>query len=127
MNKYLIISCSDQNFWYANKVGDTILAKEVEWPSSYLEAKNGNSVLRSDLRRISPKKINKYDLEKIKYLLKHSLDKKKVINQYKELRGKSLKEVEGILLAHEAVKRNISIRRMKQINRMYCEHKNRVT
>jgi hypothetical protein len=43
-----IIKCSDKDFWYAHKIGDIILVKNLE-NSAYVEAKNGSSLLRNDL------------------------------------------------------------------------------
>jgi len=35
--------------WYEDRVGSVILVREVDWPSAFVEAKNGASVLRRDL------------------------------------------------------------------------------
>jgi len=59
MNKYIkarIINCAQPDFWYANKIGDVILVRSVDWPSVYMEAKNGASVLKWDLQPIVKEK-----------------------------------------------------------------------
>lgn len=54
--KAKIIKCCDPTFWYADKIGDTILVKNVSWPSAYVEHKSGSSVLESDLEYIAQRK-----------------------------------------------------------------------
>lgn len=51
--KARIIGCTQPDFWYADKIGEIIICKEVDWPSAYMEAKNGASVLRWDLQPIA--------------------------------------------------------------------------
>lgn len=34
--------------WHKDKIGKTILVKKTEWDGAYYEAKNGNSILKSD-------------------------------------------------------------------------------
>ena len=50
--KARVARCSDVDFWYADRIGDVILVREVTWPSAYVEHKSGASVLRSDLQLI---------------------------------------------------------------------------
>lgn len=54
--KVKILKCCDPTFWYADKIGDVILVKEVTWPSAYVEHKSGSSVLRSDTVNIKKEK-----------------------------------------------------------------------
>ena len=61
--RYKIVSCSALTMgndqvkpWYEDKVGDVIMAREVDWPSGYVEAKNGNSVLKCDVELVAKAK-----------------------------------------------------------------------
>lgn len=45
-----IISCSNDDYWYKNNVGDKIKIREVKWASPFVEADNGFSILKIDLQ-----------------------------------------------------------------------------
>lgn len=42
--------CSNPQYWYVDMVGQKVMVREVNWQSAFVEAKNGFSCLRSDLR-----------------------------------------------------------------------------
>ena len=50
--KAKIIACSNNDFWYKDLIGKSILVKELNWYSAYLEDKQGRSILKYDVEYI---------------------------------------------------------------------------
>ena len=45
----MILGCSNKAYWYYGRNGRYVWVKEMQWPSAYVEAMNGFSVLKKDL------------------------------------------------------------------------------
>lgn len=44
-----IIKCENPDHWHKGMEGQVIKVREVNWPSAYVEAKNGYSIPKSDI------------------------------------------------------------------------------
>ena len=53
--KAKIIKCSNKDYWHIDSVGEIIKVRKVNWPSAYMEAKNGSSIPKSDIELINEK------------------------------------------------------------------------
>jgi hypothetical protein len=65
--------------------------------------------------------MTKHDLIELKYRFKHAstgAQKRAVIDSYKELEGKSIKDVEGILDMKEAIEKNKTVKQVKVCKRL---------
>jgi len=55
MSKYFkveIIKCSNKDYWYADRIGNIVLVKEIHEHLAYYECKRGDLILKNDVKLI---------------------------------------------------------------------------
>jgi hypothetical protein len=71
-------------------------------------------LISNSLKRKRRKPVEQSDLVGLSYKLKHTRSKKAVINSYPELKGKTIKEVEGLIAVNTMITTGKSLKEQKE-------------